>query len=217
MILTLGGIKGGAGKSTLATNLVIMRSQAGKDVLLVDADVQGSSSDFSLLRNENPELTSYTAIKLHGASVRSEILKLQSKHDDILIDVGGRDTAGQRAALSISDLVIIPFLPSSFDVWTLDSVSELLDEARAFNEKLRAICILNRADPKHTSRDNTEAIAVAQDYPQLEYIPTAIVNRKAFRRATDQGLSVVELTGRDRNLKANREIQALYDIIFSSN
>ena len=38
MIYTLGGIKGGTGKTTIATNLAIMLSRAGRDVLLVDAD-----------------------------------------------------------------------------------------------------------------------------------------------------------------------------------
>ena len=217
MILTSGGIKGGSGKSTLAINLAIMRANAGRDVLLVDADVQGSASDFSVLREASREQgTGYTAIKLHGASVRSEGLKMQPKHDDIIVDVGGRDTAGQRAALVISDVVVIPFSPSSFDVWTLDLIAELVDEARAFNEKLRAFCVLNRADPGDASRDNSESIAVASDYPQLEYVSTPIVNRKAFRRAADQGLGVTEMVGRDRDGKAVHELQGLYDAIFTS-
>ena len=39
MIITVGGIKGGSGKSTVATNLVVLRSLEGRDVLLVDAAV----------------------------------------------------------------------------------------------------------------------------------------------------------------------------------
>ena len=33
MILVCGGIKGGSGKTTIATNLAAMRAKAGKDVL----------------------------------------------------------------------------------------------------------------------------------------------------------------------------------------
>jgi chromosome partitioning protein len=37
MILVCGGIKGGVGKTTLATTMAILRSLEGKDVLLVVA------------------------------------------------------------------------------------------------------------------------------------------------------------------------------------
>lgn len=55
MILVCGGIKGGVGKTTLATNIAVMRAAEGKDVLLVDADDQGTASDFTAIRNETLE------------------------------------------------------------------------------------------------------------------------------------------------------------------
>jgi hypothetical protein len=52
MILVAGGTKGGSGKTTIATTLAIMRTAAGRDVLLIDADDQETASDFTILRNE---------------------------------------------------------------------------------------------------------------------------------------------------------------------
>ena len=97
MIIADGGIKGGSGKTTVATNLAVMRSGEGNDVLLVDADDQETSTDFTILRNEILENgAGYTNIKLTGAAVRTETLRLKNKYQDIIIDTGGRDTASQR-------------------------------------------------------------------------------------------------------------------------
>ena len=72
MIITVGGIKGGSGKSTVATNLVVLRSLEGRDVLLVDADTQTTSSDFSLQRNNKTDGNAgFTCIKLAGQAVWS--------------------------------------------------------------------------------------------------------------------------------------------------
>ncbi len=214
-IIVIGGTKGGVGKTTLATNLTVMRSHAKKDVLLVDADEQGSATDFTAVRNETLEKQNgagYTAIKLHGAAVRSEVLRLVTKYDDVVIDVGGRDTAGQRAALSIANIYLIPIFPGSFDIWTLEPVAQLVEEARAFNEKIQALCLLNKADPKGS--DNEEAATIAKETKGLSYLECPIVNRKAFRNGAARGLAVIELKPSDS--KATREIEKLYKYLFET-
>lgn len=215
MILVCGGIKGGVGKSTVATTLTVLRASQGYDVLLVDADDQQTATDFTLIRNET--LTEdggagYTSVQLKGTAVRSDTLRLANKYEDVIIDVGGRDTAGQRAALSIATIYLVPFLPASFDVWTLEKVGELVEEATAFNPELKAYCFLNRADPKGT--DNDEAAAIASEIDQLTYIPVNWGNRKAFRNAAAQGLAVTEVKPKDK--KAIAEAMMLYKYLFGS-
>ena len=214
MILVCGGIKGGVGKTTLATSMVVMRSATGRDVLLVDADDQATATDFTALRNETLAEkggAGYTSIQLHGAAVRSEVIKLAPKYDDIVIDVGGRDTAGQRAALLVADIYVVPFLPGSFDVWTLDSVGTLVEEAQAFNDKLRAVCTINRADAKGS--DNQDAAEIAGEISGLIYINAPLGNRKAFRTAASQGLAVTELKPQDP--KAISELNELFKHLFN--
>ena len=67
MILTVGGIKGGSGKTTVATHLAVLGAAAGRDVLLVDADDQATATDFTALRNEAlPAGAGYTSVVLAG-------------------------------------------------------------------------------------------------------------------------------------------------------
>ena len=213
MILVVGGIKGGSGKTTIATNLAVMRSKAGFDVLLIDADDQETASDFTTLRNASTEKgAGYTCIKLTGANTRTETKRLAAKYDDIIIDTGGRDTTSQRAALTVADILLVPFVPRSFDVWTLDKVAALIGEIKAVNPNLKAYSFINRADAR--GQDNREAEEILKEAENLEFIDCPLVGRKAFGNASGTGAAVVEIAPED--IKASKEIGDLYRYVFDS-
>ncbi len=211
MIVVVGGIKGGSGKTTVATNLTVLCSVNGRDALLIDADDQETSTDFTALRNEQlANGAGYTNIKLTGASVRNETQRLAGKYDEIIIDTGGRDTTSQRAALTIADVLLVPFVPRSFDVWTLDKVANLVGEIRVVNPKLKAFAFLNRTDAR--GHDNDEAAEYLREGGEIEFINVPIGARKAFANAAANGLGVVELKPADP--KANEEMLKLYEQVY---
>lgn len=214
MIIVCGGIKGGGGKTTVATNLAVMRSLTGKDVLLVDADSvdNHNATDFAALRKETLGRSDFTAVQLQGKSIGQEITRLGEKFDDVVVDVGGQDSVNQRSALVVADILVVPVFPSSFDVWTLDNVATLVGQARGFNEKLRAVSFLSRADV--TGNQNDDAAELIGEYDAITFMDTPLRNRKAFRTASAQGLAVVEL--RPRDPKAIAEINALYKSVFDT-
>ncbi|MFD1145491.1 AAA family ATPase [Larkinella insperata] len=209
MIYTIGGIKGGSGKSTVATNLAILLASNGRDVLLVDADDQETSTDFTSLREDRTDGNAgYTAIQLTGAAVHKQVPKLAERYQDIVIDTGGRDTESQRAALTVSDVYLVPFKPRSFDVWTIEKVQSLVEQAHIINGKLKAFVFLNMADPR--GEENFEAAELLKQSESLRFLQTGLGNRKAFATAAANGLSVVELKGEE---KATIEFKALYSRI----
>jgi chromosome partitioning protein len=210
MILVVGGIKGGSGKSTIATNLAVLRAQVGRDVLLVDADEQGSAAEFSEQRSAlHPDLPAFTCVRLAGASVRSELRRLAPRYQDVIIDTGGRDTTSQRAALTVADVMLIPFPPGSFDLWTVRQVSKLIEEMRAAHD-FDALAVLNRGEPRGS--DNRDALGLLRDTTAFRTLDTPLGSRKAFKTAAGEGLGVVEL--RPADSKANREIEDLHRVVY---
>ena len=79
MIILIGSEKGGAGKTTVATNIAAMLAVNGRDVLLLDTDTQATSTDWGALRDENADLPRVTVLQKTGA-VNREVAKLVSKY-----------------------------------------------------------------------------------------------------------------------------------------
>ena len=209
MILAIGNIKGGVGKTTLAVNIAISRSLAGRDVLLVDGDEQRTAITFTDLRTEHLGGPGYTAVSLNGAALRTQVRQLSYKYNDIVIDVGGRDTGSLRAALTVSETLLIPVQPRSFDIWAVDQVADLVKEALEINA-LRTLAILNAADAQ--GHDNEEAAKIISDVANIEMLKITIGRRKAFPNAAANGCSVLEQSPKD--VKAVNELTALIDAIY---
>jgi chromosome partitioning protein len=211
MIITVGGQKGGTGKTTIAAHLAVLRAEAGKRVLLVDADEQQSAKLFSTQRKlEHPDAVQYSADTHLDDAVRLEVRQKEDLYDDIIIDTGGRDSRSQRSALAIADLLIMPFKPRSLDLWTIEDMLKIIELMQSVNPKLRPLSVLNQADAQ--GMDNQEAEALLADIAEIPYSGVTIVNRKAFGKAIAQGLAVHELRPSDK--KAVSEIAALYQYVF---
>jgi chromosome partitioning protein len=211
MIVVIGGIKGGSGKTTIATNLTVIRSLEGKKVLLVDADEQKSASNWSLQREIAGHQTPWVTIQLDGPSVRNQINKMAADYDDVIVDVGGRDTRGQRSALVVADIFVVPFQPRSLDIWTIPDLKNLISEISSVNEKLKSFALINRGDA--IGNDNNAAIEILKDCPFLTCLPMIIGQRKSFANAATDGLGVKEMKIQDK--KAISEMQSLYDHIYT--
>jgi chromosome partitioning protein len=179
---------------------------------LVDADEQATATDFTALRTEQLGSPGYTAVALAGPAVRTQVLLMHPKYQDIIIDAGGRDTAGLRAALTVADVALIPFQPRSFDLWTLEKVAALITEARQYRDvPLRALAILNFADPG--GGDNASAADALTGNEAFSYLDAPIGRRKAFPNAASEGRGVSELIRQDP--KASAEMTALARALFA--
>lgn len=210
MIAVIGGIKGGSGKSTIATNLTAILALEGHRVLLVDTDQQRSASDWVEQRESQGIATPWTTIQLLGESARSQLLKLKDNYDYIIVDAGGRESISQRAALIVAQVFVTPFQPRSLDVWTFGKVASLIQEIRTVNSELQAYAVINRADA--IGADNKDAEDILNESDLIKLLPTSIGQRKAFANAAAEGLCVHELKKKDQ--KAIAEMNALKMALF---
>lgn len=211
MIVTIGSTKGGVGKSTLATNAAIARAIAGRRVWLIDADRQGTSHLAMQARAQAGHLPFIPCDHIHdGEALHAKVLAEARNYDDVLIDAGGRDSAALRAALLVSDLLVIPTAPRAFDFWALDDMLPILELVRTTNPTLRARVMLSCADT--VGKDNDAAAKALASYEGIEYMDAPVTRRKSIAVAAAQGMSVLEAKPKDK--KAIAEIQYFCDTVF---
>ena len=196
MILTVGGEKGGVGKSTLAVHLAYMLASAGRDPLLIDADPQGSTTNFTAARDERGATPRLACVQKLGKGLAHDVKSLAERYSDIVIDTGGRDTVELRLAMLVSERVLVPINCSAFNWWTLEKVDQLVGEAKLANPDLITSVLLNRAPGNPQLRRRkiltaTERLKSAS-FVNLDILDSFLVERTAFQDNEEYGLTVWE-------------------------
>ena len=192
MILLFGGEKGGTGKTTLAVQMAAYRAASGRDVLLVDADRQGSAMRWTALRVKNQVQPAITCVALYGETLSDQINSMVPRFDDIVVDTRGADAVELRSAMIVADRLITPSRTSQFDIFTLGTVNNLIQQARGFNRKLDACILINCAPTHATSREADEMREAVSELPAYRILSSIVKDRKAFRTVGATGQAVFE-------------------------
>ena len=210
MIVLIGGEKGGTGKSTVATNLAVWLAREGRDVLLLDADIQATSKRWVDRRNERDEQLPV----VHCAQALGDVFKpsrdYAQRYQEVVIDAGGRDSKELRTAMVAADFLYVPIQASQPDLETMDHVNELVALARGMNPNLRAFALISRAPSNPMINEVQEAQGFLADFAELHMASTFIRDRKIYRDAMLEGRGVVEM----HNSQARAEIQLLGQEIY---
>jgi chromosome partitioning protein len=115
--------KGGAGKTTLATNLARALQKADNEsVLLVDSDPQGSARDWNAA--SGGELV--PVIGLDRSTLAKDIQAIKDNQDWIVIDGAPQIAELAVAAIKCADLILIPVQPSPYDIWACEDLVDII-------------------------------------------------------------------------------------------
>ena len=154
--------KGGCGKSTLATQLASHWAQAGKRTAIVDADRQHSSFRWAARRPDSVP----GVLALEGG--RKALGRLPDDTERVLVDTPAGVTERElEPYLESADALLVPVLPSSFDLdATLAFLGELQQVGRIKRGKLPVGLVANRLKPwTHASQDAVAELAGQSPFP----------------------------------------------------
>lgn len=190
--------KGGAGKTTLAGQLAV--AWAGKkSVALMDIDPQGSLSAWHGLRaNSEKQLNDIHLSSVSGWRVGTELDRLKSDFDIVLIDCPPHADTETKNAMRAADLVVIPVQPSAMDVWATGPTAEFAAE-----QGTPVRLVLNRVPPRSRL---VEAVQGMLKDKKLKLAKNHLGNRVAFAASMMEGMGVTES---ERSSQAAQEISAL--------
>jgi len=113
-VITLMNQKGGVGKTTLTLSLAARWHLVGFSVAVIDCDPQRSSVFWKKQQVDNSPLAD---LKVYAVNLPSEIRACRNLDVDyVLLDTPGTDKTTVRAAIHVSDALIIPVQPSAIDI-----------------------------------------------------------------------------------------------------
>ena len=193
--------KGGAGKTTLVTNLATAYLAAGKRVALLDTDPQGSLGKWLDVREEalgESDKLLFATATAYGIS--RAIRGVKDEADIILIDTPPKADSDMRWVLTEADVVLVPVAASQADVW---ATHEVLDMAERAGKAVHII--LNRTRPGTRVGDD-----VAKAVGELAATPLSatLANRVIYAEALGRGLGVIEAK---KSSTAAKEVKTLAD------
>ncbi|MBA2084188.1 MULTISPECIES: division plane positioning ATPase MipZ [Aeromonas] len=210
MIILIGSQKGGCGKSTVAVNICAALAKTGRDVVLVDADRQCTSTNWTMDRAVKPNLNTVHSVQKYE-NIRETLLDLSQRYEFVIVDAAGRDSRELRTGMIAADILLVPFRPSQPDLDTLQNLQQIIIQAKDLNPKLIVYGVLTMAPTNPSIHESDEARDYLLDYPEIMLLKTTIRDRKIYRDAMSEGLGVVEMD----NKKATDEITSLMQEIIS--
>jgi chromosome partitioning protein len=189
-IISIIQVKGGAGRSTIATNLAGCLSASNR-VALVDCDMpQGTSAAWASIRlADKPRCLTLATASNHKELVE-RVGKLDAEHDIIVLDGPPRIAEMTRAMLILSHLCLIPLGASAAEIWATSDLLETFNEARKVRPDVDARILWTRI--RGSTKLARELSSAAQTELELPEMRAKLGYRVAFPEVLARGMTVME-------------------------
>ncbi|MCF6336619.1 MAG: AAA family ATPase [Gammaproteobacteria bacterium] len=208
-VFSVANQKGGTGKTTLSMNLAAGLSRRGR-TLIIDADPQGSAGQWAgLSTDERPFPVSVISV---ASNLAREVSRMRQDYQYLVIDCPPTlETGVAQSAMTISDKVFVPVLPSPVDLWASVRLTDAIDQVKIGNPRLQAYILVNQLELRSAmSRSMNQALAEF-DMPALQ---SCLRRRAVYRNSALEGLSVYCMGKRGES--AVQEVEFLIEEILTS-
>jgi chromosome partitioning protein len=202
-IIAIAQVKGGAGRSTLATTLAGELSKLG-DTVLIDADMpQGTAASWFAMRTESGKTGN---LRLDTAANHLEAIKKTELHTGaarfVILDGPPRIAEMTRAMTLLADLVLVPAGASMADLWATGDVLAMVTEAESV-KRIEARLVWTR----YRGFTNQAKALTEQARAELgiKALATTMGLRVAYVDALGMGLTAAETP----DAQAKAEVQSL--------
>jgi chromosome partitioning protein len=179
-------IKGGCGKTTIATNLAAAFAAGGFITGLAEVDRQRSSLSWLKLRNGHGRA-------IEGLDWRKEVGDTPTDLRRLVIDAPANLRMRHVDDLiSEADLVVVPVLASVFDEGSTERFLAKLDELKPIRKGRKTVALVaNRLRPRSKATQRLETFLERLGQP----IAARLSDRAIYGELAVQGLSVFDIDG----------------------
>jgi chromosome partitioning protein len=194
--------KGGAGKSTLATNVAAHYATQGARVMLGDIDRQQSARHWLALRS--PLLA-----PISGWDIEPDQPARPPRGTTHVVLDTPAGLHGKRldSVLRMVDRVLVPVQPSIFDILaTGDFLRELTAHKRVASARVRIGVVGMRVDPRTRAAHELERFCSGLDLPVLGYLRDS----QLYVQTAAHGMSIFDLS-RSRAQTDRQQWQTIID------
>jgi chromosome partitioning protein len=202
-VISIGQLKGGVGKTTLAVCVAGELKARGHDVALIDADPRCSASRWA-----DPGKLDFPVSQLvlgeHSVLTWAREVR-RTKADYVVIDTAPNDRSLGYAG-AISDLVLVPCTPSGLDLDATVGTLKIVDAVRIRPDGVPRLILI----PNRVNRRTLEGQQLGDELTTFgEHVSAPIGDRTAFIRAFSSGLPISKWAGP----AAYGEIRSLTDLV----
>lgn len=185
--ILVANIKGGCGKTTIATHLAAAYAKAGHPTALADVDRQRSSLGWL-------ERRPASAAPLFGLDWAKDVGDAPKGTRCLIIDApAALKTKQIEDLVRMADVIVLPVLPSAFDEQATRRFLGKLDELKSIAKNRKGVAVVgNRLRPRTKAADRLDQFLGGVGHR----VVTRLRDSQIYADAAASGLSLFDLTGK---------------------